>query len=107
MPCRVSKKLLTKPLKKELERVRAQKRYDNVREWFYQMKSEYQCCACGESEPCCLDFHHTNQKNKLASITDLWRKKRSKKIILDEIKKCICVCSNCHRKIHSGIIELI
>jgi len=25
---------------------------------------------------------------------------KGRKTILEEIAKCICVCSNCHRKIH-------
>ena len=26
--------------------------------------------------------------------------------LLKEIEKCVCVCANCHRKIHAGIINL-
>jgi predicted HNH restriction endonuclease len=25
---------------------------------------------------------------------------------MKEIEKCVCVCANCHRKIHAGIINL-
>ena len=28
------------------------------------------------------------------------------KKLLAEIKKCVCLCSNCHRKVHAGIINL-
>ena len=31
---------------------------------------------------------------------------RSREWLLEEIKKCVCLCSNCHRKIHAGIINL-
>jgi predicted HNH restriction endonuclease len=27
--------------------------------------------------------------------------------VLEELEKCICVCENCHRKIHGGLITLI
>ena len=29
-----------------------------------------------------------------------------KENLLKEIKKCVCLCANCHRKVHAGIIDL-
>ena len=66
------------------------------------------CQMCGYSDLSCLavfDFHHTGDKKiiNLAEIINtysgskLGRKKANK-----EIKHCILVCSNCHRKIHLG-----
>jgi len=52
----------------------------------------------------CYDFHHKNPKNKLVEIcqilTSNWE------TILQELKKCVLLCSNCHRVRHqkeSGI----
>ena len=30
----------------------------------------------------------------------------SKESILKEIQKCVCLCANCHRKVHASKIEL-
>src|SRR5690348_2736217 len=63
------------------------------------------CLFCSENESVCLDFHHlpgTEKKFNLGCAPDQgisWEK------ILLEIEKCILICSNCHRKIHSGILK--
>nr|DAV04229.1 MAG TPA: INTRON TRANSFERASE [Caudoviricetes sp.] len=31
---------------------------------------------------------------------------KGKENLLKEIKKCVCLCANCHRKVHAGIIDL-
>lgn len=60
-------------------------------------------CCCNESEPICLDFHHLGDKDERISVAirNCWSWDR----LVREIKKCILVCSNCHRKIHAGLIE--
>ena len=57
------------------------------------------CVCCGEKELCCLDFHHLGDKT--ANVHDL----KSQNMALKEIAKCIVVCSNCHRKLHAGLIS--
>lgn len=60
------------------------------------------CCICGETEPCCLDFHHLRDKEfELAKAPDV-----SKERLYKELEKCIVLCANCHRKLHAGIISL-
>ena len=71
----------------------------NTREWFIDYKKNLKCKKCGESTPCCLDFHHT-KKNKDFSISGSYTNGYSIKTILKEIKKCIVLCANCHRKHH-------
>lgn len=59
------------------------------------------CQICGYSK--CLDaleFHHTEKDEKEESPSYIilrWSWKR----VLKELEKCILVCSNCHREIHS------
>lgn len=60
------------------------------------------CKYCGELESCCLDFHHL--RDKKFNISQM-SKKGSLEKLLEEISKCEIVCSNCHRKIHAGIIN--
>jgi hypothetical protein len=68
-----------------------------VHKWYLELKTTYKCSRCPESHPSCLDFHHIDPKTKRKGLADLsW--KGSRKLILEEIKKCECLCSNCHRK---------
>jgi hypothetical protein len=70
------------------------------------IKAERGCKACKkENDPVCLDFHHLDPTKKDLSIAKLVSNK-SKQRMLDEIKKCVVVCANCHRKIHAGKIIL-
>lgn len=46
-----------------------------------------------------LDFHHINPEEKEFSINARTGHK-SWEVIIKELDKCICVCSNCHREIH-------
>lgn len=67
--------------------------------WFQDLKKEFKCSSCGENHIACLDFHHKDPTTKLFGLSGSpWI--YSKKIILSEIKKCICLCANCHRKEH-------
>ncbi len=70
------------------------------RKWFDSVKSHYSCTKCGESDACCLDFHHKNSNNKIDTVARLVTSKRPKHIILKEIDKCEAICVNCHRKLH-------
>jgi hypothetical protein len=69
------------------------------REWYNTIMEDKFCEKCGESDNACLDWHHTDPTQKEAAVSYLLFN-NSKKTILEEIKKCICLCSNCHRKLH-------
>ena len=66
----------------------------------FELKKKLKCVKCGyDKHPAALDFHHKNPKKKEAqiaqmAITGSWAK------MLEEIKKCIVLCSNCHRIEH-------
>lgn len=68
--------------------------------WVRQFKDK--CKNCGENHPACLDFHHVGKKE--AGIANMIHTKNItdnlKNKIIDEIKKCEVLCSNCHRKFH-------
>jgi CRISPR/Cas system-associated protein Cas10 (large subunit of type III CRISPR-Cas system) len=55
-----------------------------------------ECAHCGENHPAVLDFHHLDPNTKDDHIASIWSRKR----IIEEAKKCIVLCSNCHRKLH-------
>jgi hypothetical protein len=64
------------------------------------------CKFCQENTPCCLDFHHIDPFQKTNNISKMKSNARAIHILQKEIDKCIVVCSNCHRKIHAGLIDL-
>ncbi len=49
---------------------------------------------------CCFDFHHLDPRLKKFSVNACTFNKFSKQSIYEEVKKCILVCSNCHRILH-------
>lgn len=76
---------------------KARDRRDRLKEFLYTIKCS--CEKCGESHPSCLDFHHKDSSQKEFSIGTFYKKVTNKKL-LEEIAKCIVLCSNCHRKLH-------
>src|SRR5690348_17336462 len=59
-----------------------------------------ECIVCGYNKYlAALDFHHLDPSQKSFSVTGYttsWEK------IIVELDKCILLCSNCHRAVHSG-----
>ncbi len=47
-----------------------------------------------------LEFHHTGNHVKNDSVSAMLRNNVSTKLLTAEIRKCVVVCANCHRKIH-------
>jgi len=64
-------------------------------------KSLLGCVFCSEKEPCALDYHHISSSEKDGNIATMisW----SQESLVREIRKCVVICSNCHRKLHAGI----
>ena len=62
------------------------------------------CLFCNEKEPIALDFHHKDPNEKDYNVGQC--KTLSLKTLKNEIRKCIVICSNCHRKLHANIIKI-
>lgn len=77
-----------------------------LRKQYNNYKQQLQCSCCPEKEPCCLEFHHKDGKQKDFNLAIAAAYGYSWDRILEEIEKCIVVCSNCHKKIHKGKITL-
>ena len=71
------------------------------REWFQDLKKELKCERCGFADYRALDFHHKDPEQKDLEVSNMVRLRWSKKKILEEISKCMCLCANCHRITHS------
>jgi len=46
-----------------------------------------------------LDFHHIDPSNKIDTVAKL-NTHSSMEATWEEVEKCICLCSNCHREFH-------
>lgn len=69
-----------------------------------EYKLQNPCIHCGEKEPICLDFHHIHGKD--FNISERVANSYKWEDIIKEIKRCVILCANCHRKVHSGIIDI-
>ncbi len=73
---------------------------EEIATWFNNLKSTLICTECSENDPGCLVFHHVDPATKKATVASMVRSKSSMQEILDEIAKCVVLCSNCHLKLH-------
>ena len=78
---------------------KAKKYKQNLKKWYYNEKSKYSCKKCGETHIPSLEFHHRDPSTKVMAISAMVGNGYSKKRILEEIKKCDCLCPTCHRKL--------
>jgi hypothetical protein len=63
------------------------------------------CNICGyDKSIAALEFHHIDPTKKDFSISNFKSYSFSK--IKTELDKCILVCANCHREIHSNLTEI-
>lgn len=62
------------------------------------------CYICNIKVPECLDFHHLEQNEK--EFTPSTMSSKSRKVIKKELRKCVVLCANHHRMVHSGRIIL-
>jgi len=60
------------------------------------------CTACGyDKNYAALEFHHKEPGEKAFSLDLRSLSNRKFELILEEVKKCNLVCSNCHTEIHN------
>ena len=55
------------------------------------------CIKCGEERKCSIHFHHIEPGEKTISLS---HGSVGKKKIMSEVKKCVCLCANCHEEFH-------
>lgn len=69
-------------------------------EWWNEYRKSFKCQRCENSDFRVLDLHHIDPEQKDMEVSSLVQRGFSKKKILDEVAKCICLCACCHRIIH-------
>lgn len=75
----------------------------DIRGWFKEWKKTLDCVECGEDHHATLEFHHVEPAKKSFAISAAVRSAKNWediKRIRRELKKCISLCSNCHKKVH-------
>ena len=66
-----------------------------------------QCCVCGYNRcTSALALHHLDPNEKEMSLGAIRANPKSWKKIVEELRKCVLVCHNCHSEIHSGFIDI-
>ena len=70
------------------------------RTWFSTFKRTLKCTNCGENHPATLDFHHVIHQKDNKKVNELVSDGHARARILQEIEKCVVLCSNCHRIWH-------
>lgn len=74
--------------------------YKSKKEIVSKIKSQMKCQKCGENKDYMLDFHHLDPKEKENTVGRMTSNNYRIDKVLDEIKKCIVFCANCHREFH-------
>ncbi len=64
-----------------------------------EVKGVSKCELCGESRAVCLDFHHRDPDSKSFGLGE--GSAYGIETLKKEIKKCMVICSNCHRVLHA------
>lgn len=71
-----------------------------------EIRTKYGCCFCREKTDCILDFHHYEHRKKVGGDPVSRAIHRGRGALFREINKCAVVCSNCHRKVHAGLLKV-
>lgn len=86
---------------------------DKVKDWRKNTKIRIVnamggCCQICGYDKCnnALELHHIDPAQKELSFSKIRANPKSWITIVEELKKSILLCANCHREIHAGIVEL-
>ena len=86
---------------------------DHVKEWRRNTKLKLITCMGSKCQICsysksvsALEFHHLNPEEKDFGLGTSRANPKNWDAIVDEVKKCILLCSNCHREVHDGTSQI-
>lgn len=83
---------------------------ERVRAWRHRTKTKMveamggrcQCCGYNNCKEA-LAFHHIDPTKKDIGFSEIRSNPKKWEEIVNELKKCILVCHNCHSEIHAGV----
>jgi hypothetical protein len=84
---------------KAAHKQRVSLRKKELRVLWAKFKSTLSCVYCGENNPATFDFHHIKKDPTNRKVYRLLQQQNYNGA-REEIKKCIVLCANCHRKHH-------
>lgn len=66
-----------------------------------------ECVVCGYSK-CenALEFHHLYPEEKSFGLGSVKATPKKWISLVEEVKKCVILCSNCHKEYHAGLIQI-
>lgn len=64
------------------------------------------CIVCPEKEPCCLVAHHIDSAEKDFALGTARYGGHGRVRVMRELAKCVCLCTNCHTKLHANVISI-
>lgn len=86
---------------------------EHVKQWRKNMKQKIVTAMGGKCQICdynkcndALELHHLNPNEKEFGIGAVMAKPIKWSKIAEEAKKCILLCSNCHKEVHKNITEI-
>lgn len=86
---------------------------ERVKKWRHETKARMvkamgeKCQGCGyRGCPAAFDFHHFDPKEKDFGFGAIRASCKSWDRIVEELRKCVLLCANCHREVHSGYRQL-
>lgn len=86
---------------------------DKVQKWRINTKQRMVDSMGGKCQICeynkcnnALEFHHMDPSKKEFELKDAMERPKSWEKIVIELRKCILLCSNCHRELHAKIIDI-
>jgi len=84
---------------KEQRRKKSRENKAAAKQKWREFKSTLSCVQCGQNHPATLDFHHIERRPDNRKVNKLLTNKAYAQI-MEEIKKCLVLCANCHRIHH-------
>lgn len=89
------------------------KESQNVKEWRVRTKQRIvesmggKCSICNYQRcQSALELHHLDPQSKLFALGQLRANPRSWKTIVNELRKCVLLCANCHREVEAGLVTI-
>lgn len=76
------------------------------RDWYRALKKNSPCIVCSENDSNVIELHHKHPEDKVDTVLRLVKSNKPFGVIKAETEKCLPVCSNCHKKVHYGSIDL-
>ena len=89
------------------------KQSEKVKRWRFSCKERIitamggKCCICGYNKcQASLALHHLDPTQKDIGLGAIRANPKSWETIVQELRKCVLVCNNCHGEVHFSLAEV-